>query len=87
MSLECAECEHDIRGGHDMEYSRYTFAPKVSQLVYSAEYGESTVEWLDDEQMEARIRNGMGMVAHQRFDQLAPAPESPSSQTAGADRG
>lgn len=79
MSLECAECEHDVRGGHDEECSRYTFAPKVGQLVDSADYGESTVEWVDDEQMEARIRNFMGMVAHQRFDQLNPMPDSRSA--------
>ena len=33
MSLECSECEHDLRGGHDLNCSRAPVMLNVSMLT------------------------------------------------------
>ena len=37
MSYECSECEHDLRGGHDSECSRYR-DPRDSVCEAASDY-------------------------------------------------
>ena len=69
MSLECGECEHDLRGGHDEECSRYKPEIKVGDSIYVEQAWEDEAGNFHDEVAEVlEINDGKMRLKFQRED-------------------
>lgn len=78
MSIECAECEHDLRGGHDESCSRYRWTPRDADRVECDSFGEGIVLYHDDEDWIARVRFD-DVVAWVKYDDLRLVPNASSA--------
>lgn len=64
MSIECGECERDLRGGHDMSCSRYNLTKGVALAMHKA-LGQN----VHDEEFEipqSSLRAAEAAIAHVR---------------------
>lgn len=48
MSLECSECERDLRGGHDPECSRFVPCPACGSKDRDDRINNCDDEWHED---------------------------------------